>query len=134
MATITATLRADASVESLDPLRFAENFAPDGTLEDAAGTQPVVGRQAIAEFFGNGLQSLGLVRVLPRIRAMYAGIGQSTEIMVSWELTAQPRTDKPVVVHGIRLFRFKPVRAGTRLLLESVREFYDPLALTTFVQ
>src|SRR4051794_23928468 len=70
------------SIQSLNPERFGANFAPDGTLEDPAGTPPVVGRQAIAAFFGGGFQALGIGRVTPRIKQMLVGVGQSTEVMV----------------------------------------------------
>lgn len=115
------------SVQSLDPERFGANFAPDATLEDPAGNSPVIGRDAIAAFYGEGLKLLRLARITPRIKEMHTGVGQSTEVVVRWELTADT-TDgtKQAKVHGIGLFKFKPAQVGARLLLESVREFYDP--------
>jgi hypothetical protein len=120
------------SVQSLDPVRYANNFAPDGQLEDPAGGLPVQGRAAIAATYAGGLQLLG--RITPRVKDMYVGIGNSTEVAVRWELTSYTKQGKRVVVNGIGLFKFKPFHGGDHLQLESVREFYDPVEFTAQLQ
>lgn len=123
------------AVQALDPIRFGNNFAPDGALEDPVGTQVVSGRQAITGFFGGLLQTLGIGRATPRIKDMFVGAGQSTEVMVRWELTLYTKqTGKRAILNGIGLFKFKPITPGVKLQLESVREFWDPVELMSQLQ
>jgi SnoaL-like domain len=119
-------------VQSLDPQRYAQAFSPDGTLEDPGGSTPVRGRTAIAAVYGGGLTILG--RITPRVKDIYVGVGASTEATVSWVLTAYTKQGKQVVVHGIGIFKFKPIQAGAPLLLDSVREFYDTVEFTSQLQ
>jgi hypothetical protein len=118
------------SVQSFDPQRFAANFAPDGTLEDPVGVAPVRGREEIAALYATGIRTLS--RITPRIKAMYVGVGQSTEVAVRWELAMDTKLGKHGVVKGIGLFKFAPFQPGDRLQLESVREFFDPAEFTSF--
>jgi len=120
------------AVQSLDPQRYANTFAPDGTLEDPGGSTPVHGRAAIAATYAGGLTILG--RITPRVKEIYVGVGNSTEATVSWILMAYTKQGKKVFVNGIGIFKFKPIQAGSDLLLESVREFYDPLEFTSQLQ
>ncbi len=62
------------------------------------------------------------------------GAGLSTEAAAVWEITAYTKQGKQVVVHGIGLFKFKPIPFSGRLLLESVREFYDPVEFASQLQ
>jgi ketosteroid isomerase-like protein len=120
------------AVQSLDPQRYANIFAPDGTLEDPGGSTPIRGRAAIAAVYGGGLQVLG--RITPRVKDICVGVGQSTEATVAWVLTAYTKWGKRVVVHGIGIFKFKAFQAGAAPLIESVREFYDPLEFSSQLQ
>ena len=120
------------AVQSLDPQRYGNTFAPDGTLEDPGGSAPVHGRAAIAATYAGGLTILG--RITPRVKDIYVGVGNSTEATVSWILMAYTKQGKKVFVNGIGIFKFKPIQAGSELLLESVREFYDPLEFTSQLQ
>jgi hypothetical protein len=120
------------AVQSLDPQRYGNTFAPDGTLEDPGGSTPYHGRTAVSAAYAGGLQVLG--RITPRVKEIYVGVGNSTEATVSWVLMAYTKQGKQVFVHGIGIFKFKPIQAGSDLLLESVREFYDPLEFTSQLQ
>jgi hypothetical protein len=119
-----------ASVESLDPHRFSGNFATNGTLEDPVGTNPIHGTGAIAAFFRDGIHAWNIERVTPAIRQVFVGAGQSMEAAVAWEVTIQTKTGQSLAFQGIGLFKFASNPAGGRLLLESVREFWNAPQLT----
>jgi ketosteroid isomerase-like protein len=120
------------AVQSLDPQRYANTFAADGTLEDPGGSTPYHGRTAIAAAYAGSLPILG--RITPRVKDIYVGVGNSTEATVAWVLTAYTKQGKQVVVHGIGIFKFKTIQAGSDMLLESVREFYDPVEFVSQLQ
>ena len=77
-------------------------------------------------------------KTLRRLRVVYwlfVGAGQSTEVMVRWELTLYTKqTGKRAILNGIGLFKFKPITPGVKLQLESVREFWDPVELMSQLQ
>jgi SnoaL-like domain len=119
-------------VQSLDPQRYASAFAPNGTLEDPGGSGPVTGRTAIAAAYGSGLTVLG--RITPRVKDMFVGIGNSTEVTLRWELIAYTKAGKQVIVEGIGIFKYAPIIPGQTMQLESVREFYDPIQFSSQLQ
>src|SRR5262245_60891047 len=120
-----------ASVESLDPRRYSENFAPYGTLEDPVGTNAIQGTDAIAAFFRDGIQTWNIDRITPTIRQVIAGVGLSTEAVVAWTLTVHTKAGQITIIEGIGLFKFESDQTGGRLLLESVREFFNAPQFTS---
>lgn len=121
-----------AAVQSMDGNRLAAVYMPNGTLEDPVGTAPIQGSAAIGQFF-EGLQTaINIGRITPRVKDMFVGAGNSTEVAVRWELTGYTNAGKQVILQGIGIFKFR-LSPGRAPLLESVREFWDPVQLTAQV-
>lgn len=113
-----------ASIGSLDVARFANNFAPDGVLEDPVGTPPVPGAPAIAAFFGAIIAPFSEIK--PKVQEVIV-CGQ--EAAVNWKLNLTTTTGKKITIDGMGVFNFN--QDGK---LQSVREFWDLAAFLAQLQ
>ncbi len=104
-----------ASVAALDVQRYANNYAPDGVLEDPVGTPPVQGTQAIAAFFGAIIAPFS--KITPHIQEI---IVCGNEAAVNWKLKLKTTTGKVIFIDGMGVFKF-----NEQGKLQSVREFWD---------
>jgi steroid Delta-isomerase len=113
-----------ASVASLDVQRYANHFAPEGSLEDPVGTPPLQGQEAIAAFYAAG--TAVITEVKPHVQEIIVG---SNEAIVNWKIKAKTAAGKQITVAGMGLFKFNT--AGKLL---AVREFWDLAAFLAQLQ
>lgn len=104
-----------ASIGSLDVQRYANNFAPDGVLEDPVGTPPVQGKPAIGVYFAGIIAPFSEIK--PKVEEV---IVCGNEAIVNWKLKLKTTTGKHITIDGMGIFKFN--LAGK---LQSVREFWD---------
>jgi len=113
-----------AAAASFDPQRYANNFAPDGVLEDPVGTPPIQGTQALTAFIAAITAPFSEIK--PKIEEI---IVCGNEAAVDWKLKLTTTTGKHITIDGMGVFSFN--NAGK---LQSVREFWDLAAFLAQLQ
>jgi steroid delta-isomerase len=113
-----------ASISSLNPQRFVNNFAPDGVFEDPVGTPPIQGTQAIAAYFAAITAPFSHIK-----HNVQEVIVCGQEAAVNWKLRLKTTTGKTIIIDGMGVFKFN--QAGK---LQSVREFWDLAAFLEQLQ
>lgn len=113
-----------ASIGSLDVQRFANNFAPNGVLEDPVGTPAVQGQQTIGAFFASIIAPFSEIK--PKVQEI---IPCGQEAAVNWKLNLKMASGKKITIDGMGVFKFN--QAGK---LVSVREFWDLAAFLEQLQ
>lgn len=94
---------------------FTALFAPDGALEDPAGTPPLRGRDAIGQFL------VGARSVIERAEfELHEIYPCGSECAVRWSANITTRRGERVMHAGIGIFAF-----DEHLQLRHVREFHD---------
>lgn len=109
------------SVGAFDFQRFANNFGPNGILEDPVGTPPIQGTEAISAFIAS--ISAPFSEIKHKIQDINVC---GNEAAVNWKLNLKTTTGKKIVIDGMGVFKFN--QNGK---LHSVREFWD---LQAFLQ
>ena len=106
---------AFAGLVSFDVQRVVNNFSDDAVLEDPAGTPPMVGKQAIADYLA-GFPTLFNQMKLYSLDIKVRG----NEAAVKWRLRFSTKTGNVFFLEGIGFFRLN--QQGK---IELEREFFD---------
>ncbi len=106
---------AFAGLVSFDVQRVVNDFSDDAVLEDPAGTPPMVGKQAIADY----LASFPTLFTQMKLYSLDIKV-RGNEAAVKWRLRFSTKTGNVFFLEGIGFFRLN--QQGK---IELEREFFD---------
>ncbi len=104
------------SLRSMEPERFANEYAEEGTAEDPVGGPVVRGRDNLVAFLKQVKKGMKLLDLTPEMTII-----APPEAAVKWKTRGVTQGDKEAFFNGITLFKF----AEDGKILQ-MRAFWDP--------